>query len=114
MGDRKRRRAAAAPIELPISDGGPDITATDIFPTLDALWLHFVGHPGMGMADASRQRREMSKFLVYTTAAEMLRLLSFRMNSDQDMRVFDELGRELGAYDKELQRQAQEYAATFN
>jgi hypothetical protein len=111
MGEAKRRRKKVAPIKLPIADN-PEITATDIFPSIDAMWLDFAKHPAL--QDVSRERREMTKYAFYTAVAETLRTISFRMNADQDTRVFDDFGRELQAYDRELQRIAREYAAALN
>lgn len=109
MGESKRRRKRAEPIELPIADA-PDITVTEIFPTIDAAWLEFAKHPAL--QDVSRERREMTKFAFYTGVSEALRTVAYRINSDQDTRVFDDFGKELQAYDRELQRIAKEYAAT--
>lgn len=111
MGEAKKRRKAAEPIQLPIADQ-PEITATEIFPTIDAMWLEFAGHPAL--QDVSRERREMTKYAFYTGVAEALRTVAYRINVDQDTRVFDDFGKELQAYDRELQRIAAEYAAAFN
>lgn len=108
MGEAKRRRKQAKPIELPIADQ-PGITVTEIFPTIDAAWLEFAKHPAL--QDVSRERREMTKFAFYTGVAEALRTIAFRMNSDQNESVFDDLGKELMAYDQELHRLFREYAA---
>jgi hypothetical protein len=113
MGEAKRRRKKAAPIELPITDGGPEITATTIFPTLDSMWMDFVERLPL-LKDCSRERREMTKFAFYTSAAEVLRTVAFRINSDQSTAVFDDFDRELRAYDRELQRAAENYAAELN
>jgi hypothetical protein len=112
MGERKRREKVAEPINLPISEGGPEITATDIFPTIDAMWLDFAKHPAL--QDVSRARREMTKFAFYTAIAETLRTVAYRINVDQDTRVFDDFDKELKAYDRELQRVAEGYVASFN
>ena len=111
MGERKRRRKAAEPITLPIADQ-PEITATEIFPTVDAMWLEFSAHPAL--QDISRERREMTKYAFYTAVSETLRTIAYRMNTDQDTRVFDDFGKELQAYDRELQRIAKDYAAALN
>src|SRR5258708_1418688 len=111
MGEAKRRRRQAKPIKLPIADS-PEITATDIFPTLDAMWLEFSGHPAL--QDISRERREMTKYAFYTAIAETLRTIAFRLNADQNSSVFDDFDKELRAYDRELGRTAESYAAAFN
>lgn len=128
MGDAKRRRKAAEPIKffggpagggmtdktlnVPVTDNGPDITATDIFPTVDAMWLEFAKHPAL--QDVSRERREMTKYAFMTAISETLRTVAFRMNADQSTAVFDDFGAELQAYDRELQRIAKSYAAALN
>ena|SRR5215472_15656191 len=111
MGEAKRRRKRAEPINLPIADN-PEITVTEIFPTIDAAWLDFAKHPAL--QDVSRERREMTKYAFYTAVAEMLRTVAFRINADQNTSVFDDFGKELRAYDNELRRIATEYAAALN
>lgn len=108
MGERKRRGKAAEPIQFPVSDGGPDISVTDIYPTIDAAWLDFAKHPAL--QDVSRERRELTKHAYYVAWSEAMRTIAFRINADQDMRVFDEFGVELKRYDQELQRIAKDYA----
>jgi hypothetical protein len=111
MGEARRRRKKAEPIKLPIADN-PEITATDIFPTIDAMWLEFSGHPAL--QDVSRERREMTKFAFYTAIAETLRTIAFRLNADQNSSVFDDFDKELRTYDRELRRTAESYAAALN
>jgi hypothetical protein len=111
MGEAKRRRKKAEPVELPIADS-PEITATTIFPTIDAMWLEFSGHPAL--QNISRERREMTKFAFYTGIAETLRTISFRLNADQSTAVFDDFAKELRAYDRDLQRLAESYAAELH
>jgi hypothetical protein len=124
MGEAKRRRKASKPKPIsaaktavftdyvPISDT-PEISTTTIYPTIDAMWLETIAnHPAM--QDVSRERREMTKYAFYTAVSETLRTVAFRINADQDTRIFDEFGKELRAYDKELQRAAESYAAALN
>lgn len=111
MGEAKRRRKKAEPINLPIADN-PEITVAEIFPSIDAAWLDFAKHPAL--QDVSRERREMTKFAFYTAAAEVIRLVIYRLNADQNESVFGELDTELRAYDSELRRVASEYAAGLN
>ena len=112
MGERKRRATAAEPFEIPVSDN-PEITQTTIFPTIDAMWLECIAnHPAL--QDVSRARREMTKFAFYTGISEALRTIAFRLNTDQNESVFDDFGKELLAYDRELQQQASNYAAELN
>jgi len=114
MGEAKRRRKKAKPqpLDLPISDDA-SITTTTIYPTIDAMWLETIAnHPAL--QDVSRERREMTKYAFYTAVSETLRTVAFRINADQDTRVFDEFDKELRAYDKELQRTAERYNAALN
>jgi hypothetical protein len=90
----------------------PEITATTIFPTLDSMWMNFVERLPF-LKDCSRERREMTKFAFYTSAAEVLRTVAFRINSDQSTAVFDDFDKELRAYDRELQRAAENYAVAL-
>ena len=46
------------------------------------------------------------KFAAYAAVSEMMRLIIFRLNSDQNESVFEDLGRELLAYDLYLQHAA--------
>jgi hypothetical protein len=48
---------------------------------------------------------------MYTGIAENLRLIEFRLNFDQNFSVFEELGKEMLTYDRELQRAAEQRAA---
>jgi hypothetical protein len=112
MGEAKRRRKKATPIDLPISNKA-EITQTTIYPTIDAMWLETIAnHPAM--QNVSRERREMTKFAFYTAVAETLRTIVFRINSDQNESVFADFDKELRGYDRELQRQAESYAAAIN
>jgi hypothetical protein len=105
MGESKRRRKPAPIIELPIAET-EGLTATDIFPTIDAMWGDFAAKPFL--RDVTRERRQMTKFAFYTAISEALRTVAFRINADQDTGVFDDFDRELRAFDREL---AEEYAA---
>jgi|SRR5215831_10137733 len=113
MGEAKRRRKRAEPIkvDLPIADN-PEITAIEIFPTIDAIWLNIASHPAL--QDVSRERREMTKWAVYRAITEAMRTVAFRMNADQNWSVWDEFDKERQAYDEELCRIATEYAAALN
>ncbi len=103
----KRHRKEAQPIELPIVDSPSiDITATDIFPTLGAIWDDIAAKPFL--RDATRERRQMTKYCVYRAGSELLRTIAFRMNADQGGHIFDEIDAEVRAYDREL---AEEFAA---
>jgi hypothetical protein len=110
MRNRKRKKnprngsPEASPIDVPIADEG-EISQTTIYPTIEAMWAEFSGLPWLDRYSPGTQRT--IRFAFYTAVAETMRTVSFRANSDQDFRVFDEFDRELRAYDKELQRAVQ-------
>src|SRR6266849_6637252 len=106
MGEARRRRKKTEPIDLPISDN-PEITTTTIFPSIDAMWLEFAAKPFF--EKYSVETRQVIKFAFYTGISETLRTVAFRINADQDTRVFDDFGKEIVAYDCELQRLAESY-----
>jgi hypothetical protein len=93
------KRTRKQPIELPIAER-PGITATDIFPTLGAIWDDIASKPFL--QDATRERRQMAKYVAYRAVSEALRTISFRMNADQADTIFNEIDAELRAHDREL------------
>lgn len=95
-------------IDLPIADEG-SIEQTTVYPTIEAIWLEaIVDKPWF---DASTfEAKQVLKYVLHTAVAETLRTVAFRMNSDQNTRIFDELGKELLAYDRTLQA----YSAGLN
>ena len=106
MDEAKRERAkkpepADAPVDAPI-DGVPGVTATDIFPTLDAMWSDLTTRPFFQAY--SPDTRMMMKYVLIWTASEVMRTIAFRINDDQSMTVFDEFDKEIQAYDREMQR----------
>jgi uncharacterized FlgJ-related protein len=116
MGEAKRRKQrdtvpAQAGIDIPVSDN-PEITQTTIYPTIEAMWAEFSALPWFAKYNSGTQRT--IRFAFFNAIAETLRTIAFRINADQDTRVFDEFGAELQAYDKELQRQMREYNAELN
>jgi|SRR5215813_960385 len=111
MGEAKRRRKKTAPIELPISDKA-EISQTTIYPTVEAMWLESIGNLPWFDKYSPETKRAL-KFTFYCAIAETLRTVAFRINADQDTRVFDEFGKELQAYDKELQVAAEAYNASL-
>jgi hypothetical protein len=111
MGEAKRRRKKAKPIELPIADEG-EISQTTIYPTIAAMWAEFSALPWFEKYSPGTQRT--IRFAFFNAIAETLRTVAFRINADQDTHVFDEFGAELQTYDKELQRQMREYAAELH
>ena len=99
MGEAKRRKAKSAAIELPIAEHD-GISATDVFPTLAAMWEDFTQKPFF--AAYSRETRQVLKFAFYRAVSESLRTVAFRMNSEGSDAVFDDLDREIRAFDREL------------
>lgn len=111
MGEAKRRRQKNKPIDLPISDNA-EITQTSIYPTIEAMWLESVASLPWFEKYSPETRRTL-KFVFYTAASETLRTIAFRINADQSDNVFTDMDVELRAYDKELQRLAEEFAAAL-
>lgn len=107
MGEAKRRKQKNKPIEVPVSDNA-EISETSIYPTIEAMWIESIQKLPWFEKYSPETKRTL-KFTFYTAIAETLRTVAFRINADQDTRVFDEFGGELQAYDKELHRQMQEY-----
>jgi hypothetical protein len=103
---RPRKQPGPAPIDLPISDNA-EISQTTIYPTIEAMWKEFSALPWF--EKYSPGTRRTIRFVFFNAIAETLRTVAFRINADQDTRVFDDFGAELQAYDKELQRQMREY-----
>jgi hypothetical protein len=106
MGDAKRRKGKPAAIELPIAEQD-GITATDIFPTLAAIWDDIANtkHPGDDapfLQKHSRETRQMTQWAAYRAVSEVLRTVCFRVNADQADTVFGELDAEIRAFDRQL------------
>jgi hypothetical protein len=106
MGKRKKTapQAAAAPFDLPIADEGA-ITETTVYPTIEAMFTECIASKPWYQQHSPGTQRTI-KYAFYTAIAEALRTVSFRANSEQNFSVFDDFGRELRAYDLELQRAA--------
>jgi len=117
MRNRKRPPArsvksrSAPQVDVPIADEAA-ITETTIYPTIEAMWSEFSALPWFEKYSPGTQRT--IRFAFFNAIAETLRTVAFRINADQDTRVFDEFGAELRAYDKELQRQMREHDAALN
>jgi hypothetical protein len=107
MGKRKKAApAAAAPLDLPIADESA-ITETTVYPTIAAMFAECIAlKPWYPQYSPGTQHT--IKYAFYTAIAETLRTVSFRANSEQNFSVFDDFGRELRAYDLELQRAAEQ------
>lgn len=102
---RKKQPDIALP--SPAEEGS--IEQTTIYPTIDAIWLEaIVDKPWFDAC--SFEAKQVLKYVLYTAVAETLRTVAFRINADQDTRVFDELGKEILAYDRILQA----YSAGLN
>src|SRR5258708_12440816 len=97
MAEPKPRRRKPEPFEVPIADKG-EIAETYIFRTADEIWQHFALNPALEKAEPALM--DMLKYAVYTGILESVRLTQFRMNFDQNFSVFEELGKELGAYNQ--------------
>lgn len=103
---RKTNKERAAPLNLPVSDEAA-ITETTIYPTIAAIFEEAIaGKPWFPQYSPGTQRT--LKYALYTGVAEALRTIAFRMNAEQSDKVFDDFGRELAAYDRELQALAAE------
>lgn len=101
------KRKKAAP-ELPVSDNA-EITQTTIYPTLAAAWQDMVANLPWFEKYGSDTRRTI-KYAFYMAAAEVLRTVAFRMNAEQNDKVFGDFDAEIRAYDLELQSAAEEHA----
>lgn len=101
------RRRKNKPIKLPVSNKA-EISETTIYPTIEAMWIESIQKLPWFEKYSPETRRTL-KFTFYTAIAETLRTVAFRMNADQDRRVFDEFGGELQVYNQELHRQMREY-----
>jgi hypothetical protein len=106
MARTRRKKPEAKPLALPIAEEGA-ITETTVYPTIEAMWAEFSALPWFEKYSPGTQRT--IRFAFFNAIAETLRTVAFRINMDQDTRVFDEFGAELQAYDKELQRQMREF-----
>lgn len=96
-------------IELPAPAEEGTIDQTTIYPTIEAMWLEaIVDKPWFDAT--SFEAKQVLRYVLYTAVSEMLRTVAFRINADQDTRVFDELGKEILAYDRTLQA----YSAGLN
>ena len=104
MGEAKRRRkkAKASEIDLPISDKA-EITTTTIYSTIDAMFAECIASKSWFEKYSPGTQRTI-KFAFYGGISEALRTVIFRMNADQSDAVFADFDRELRTYDLELQR----------
>jgi hypothetical protein len=97
--------------DLPIAEEGA-ITETTVYPTIEAAFEDAIGgKPWFASYSPGTQRT--LKYAFYTAAAEMLRTVAFRMNSEQSDAVFNDLGAEISAYDDELRAAAKAYDAAL-
>lgn len=93
MGQPKRRKQKPKPVEFQVSDKA-EISETTIYPTIEAMWQEeIVVKPWFGNCSAVMQRA--LRDATFTAASEMARTIIFRINADQDFRVFDEIQREI-------------------
>jgi hypothetical protein len=124
MGEAKRRRNAsrrpqqAQPISfekasgLPIADEG-EITSTTLYPTMAAAFAEEIATKPW-FEKYSPETRRMMKFVFVTAVAEMMRTVVFRIHAEDNGAVFDDLNKEIEAYDAEMRRQRDEYAAELH
>ena len=112
MGEAKRRRKKAEPIKLPITDKG-EITTTTLYPTIDAAFVEEITTKPW-FDKYSPETRRMMKFVFVTAVAEMMRTVVFRIHTEDNGAVFDDLNKEIEAYDAEMRRQREEYAAELH
>jgi hypothetical protein len=108
-GEAKRRRKKAAPIKLPIADKG-EITSTTLYPTIDAAFAEEIATKPW-FEKYSPETRRMMKFVFVTAVAEMMRTVVFRIHTEDNGAVFDDLNKEIEAYDADLRRQREAYNA---
>src|SRR6266446_6196130 len=108
MGEAKRRRKKAEPIKLPIAGEG-EITSTTLYPTIDAAFTEEITTKPW-FEKYSPETRRMMKFVFVTAVAEMMRTVVFRIHTEDSGAVFDDLNKEIQAYDAGLRRHRDEYA----
>jgi hypothetical protein len=107
MASHNKKTRREDKVDLPVSDEAA-IFETTVFPTIEAIWLEcIVDKPFIEVS--TFESKQIYKWIAYTIAAELLRLVAFRMNADQDTRVFDDIGKEILAYDRALQAMAHAY-----
>ena len=87
--------------KVPISDKA-EITQTTIYLTLAAMWEDMVVS-AMWFKQYSAETQCTLRYAFYTAASEVLRTTAFRMNSEQNDKVFSDFDAEIRAYDLELQ-----------
>ena len=92
------------PIELPVSDNA-EITQTTVYPSIEAMFSECFAAKDW-FKDYSPNAQEMIKFTAYTAISETLRLVAFRMNTEQKDAGWDDIGREMLNYDLFLENAA--------
>ena len=88
-------------IQLPYPSDDASISQTTIYPTIDAMFAESIAKLPW-FEQYSRETRRTIRFAFVTAVAETLRTVAFRLNSDQGWDVYDEFGKEIEAYNKEL------------
>jgi hypothetical protein len=101
MAKRSKQRAHEEMHDIPVADEGA-ITQTTIYPTLEAAWQDIVVALPWFEKYSPETRRTL-RYAFYTAASEVLRTAAFRMNSEQNDKVFSDFDAEIRAYDRELQ-----------
>lgn len=95
------RGRARSVIDLPSPADEGSISQTTIYPTIDAMFAESIAKLPW-FEQYSRETRRTIRFAFVTAVAETLRTVAFRLNSDQNWDVYDEFGKEITAYNKEL------------
>ena len=105
-------RRKKQPLQLPASTDDASISTTTIYPTIEAMFLEEIASKPW-FEKFSRETRRMIRFTFITAVAETMRTIAFRINNDQDTRVFDEFDKQIQAYDLEMHEMRDQYASAI-
>lgn len=102
MGEAKRRRKKAEPVTLPIADKG-EITSTTLYLTIETAFAEEIAaQPWFEKYSPVTQR--VMKEIFYTGVAEMMRTVVYRVHTEDNGAVFDDLDKEIQAFNADIAR----------